>query len=156
MLHTCPPERQPKLTASDGSPIPVLGYIHGTWTDFNITKRWTGLQVYVVQARFELSSVAETSDIGTLSSSCHFILNPDDLCKFRESAGLFTISQRSQCLLTPADICDTVPLQDARATCTFLNPSLVRVMSLSHLEPQLMYCFGSKPDDDFEGVKTGA
>ncbi|QKX62142.1 uncharacterized protein TRUGW13939_09299, partial [Talaromyces rugulosus] len=135
VLHTCPPERQPKLTASDGSPIPVLGYIHGTWTDFNITKRWTGLQVYVVQARFELSSVAETSDIGTLSSSCHFILNPDDLCKFRESA---------------------VPLQDARATCTFLNPSLVRVMSLSHLEPQLMYCFGSKPDDDFEGVKTAS
>ncbi|CRG89517.1 Sucrase-isomaltase, intestinal [Talaromyces islandicus] len=131
VLHTSPSDRQPKLAASDGSPIPVLGYIYGTWADFNMRKRWTGLQVYVVQARFELPTVREKSDIGALSSSCHFILNPDDLCKFRES---------------------WVPLQDARATCTFLNPSLLRVMNLSHLEPRPIYCFGSTPDDEFEGV----
>lgn len=95
VLHTCPAERQPKLTASDGSYIPVLGYIYGTWTDFNITKRWTGLQVYVVQARFEISTI-KTPDIEELSSSYHFVLNPDDLCKMRESDGMFKSLENPQ------------------------------------------------------------
>ncbi|KAH8698644.1 hypothetical protein BGW36DRAFT_426339 [Talaromyces proteolyticus] len=138
VLHNCPPERQPKLMAADGTPIPVLGYIYGTWTDFNLAKSWGGLQVYVVQAKFELSKDIKMPDTRRrqLASSCHFVLSPDDLCNLRET---------------------TLSLEDVRKTCTLLNPSLVRFMNRHHMEPQMMcYCFGSTPPDDFEGVKTSS
>lgn len=81
MLHPCASstERQPELVSTDGSPIPVLGYIYGSWTDDTLHKQWKGLQIWVVYAKFELPS--DSSQDGR---SCHFILNADDLCKNRE------------------------------------------------------------------------
>lgn len=79
ILHPCDPsiESQPELVATDGTPIRVLGYIYGSWTDDKLRRQWKGLQVWVVQASF-------FPDASQDGQSCHFILNPKDLCKSRE------------------------------------------------------------------------
>ncbi|EED21419.1 hypothetical protein TSTA_086520 [Talaromyces stipitatus ATCC 10500] len=86
ILHPCDSsmEQQPELVATDGTPIPILGYIYGSWTDDKLRKQWRGLQIWVTQATFS----PDTSQDG---QSCHFVLNPQDfltpsetreICKF--------------------------------------------------------------------------
>ncbi|EEA25535.1 hypothetical protein TMatcc_006234 [Talaromyces marneffei ATCC 18224] len=129
MLHPCASstERQPELVSTDGSPIPVLGYIYGSWTDDTLHKQWKGLQIWVVYAKFELPS--DSSQDGR---SCHFILNADDLCKNREHE---------------------LSHSETRAICTFLNPALLRVMNHAFLKLDNICCNMGQPiPDDFAGV----
>ncbi|GAM35788.1 hypothetical protein TCE0_017r04383 [Talaromyces pinophilus] len=125
ILHPCDPsmESQPELVARDGTAIPVLGYIYGSWTDDKLRRQWKGLQVWVVQATF-------SPDAPQDEQSCHFVLNPKDLCKSREHE------------LSPSE---------TRQICTFLNPSMRRVMNHGKIQRWGCSMGGSLPDD-FEGV----
>ncbi|OKL64359.1 hypothetical protein UA08_00979 [Talaromyces atroroseus] len=132
ILHPCTSlETQPELISADGSVIPVLGYIYGSWTEHGLRKKWTGLQIWVVHARFQLS--VETDSLHN-EPSCHFVLNTDDLCKGREHE------------LSATEI---------RSMCTFLNPSLLRVMNHSYLEPPIC-TFAQGFPDNFKGVTVEA
>jgi hypothetical protein len=146
ILHPCASsmERQPELVSTDGSHIPVLGYIYGTWTDDRLQKQWKGLQIWVVQARFELATDASQD-----GKSCHFVLNVDDLCKSREHdcksqkiPSLFIFLSLTISIVSPSE---------TRAICTFLNPSLLRVMNHTMLTP-FVCTMGEGIPDDFAGV----
>ncbi|RFU24387.1 hypothetical protein B7463_g11951, partial [Scytalidium lignicola] len=125
VLHKCDSGLEPKILSTDGTPLLVLGYIYGSWVDFTLSKKWTGLQVYVVRARFNVSAVDRINN-----HSCHFVLNPDNLCGYREYP---------------------MSAEEARSVCSFLNPSLLRVMHHSFLEPFVCTMAMGLPDD-FKGV----
>ncbi|KAL1963908.1 hypothetical protein VTN77DRAFT_7714 [Rasamsonia byssochlamydoides] len=110
----------------DGSPVPVLGYMYGTWIDSTLRTKWTGLEVYVVQARFHVSNAD-----GGIDLQCHFVLNPDDLCRRR----------RHQ-----------MSAEETRSMCLFLNPSLYRLTCRGCQTPWVCTAMGSWQPEKFKGV----
>ncbi|KAH8809435.1 hypothetical protein F5884DRAFT_703318 [Xylogone sp. PMI_703] len=125
ILHKCSPGSKPEIVSSDGTLLPIVGYIYGSWVESALGRKWTGLQLFVVRAQFDTSGISDTGN-----HSCYFVLNPDELSDYREHQLL---------------------AEETRAICSFLNPSLYRVMNFSTLEPYIQTCFGSARSD-FEGV----
>lgn len=60
----------PSLQVEDGSLITVIGYISGTWTDFEVKHQWNHVKLFVVDAVFTAPGSSEKH---------HFMFNRDIL-----------------------------------------------------------------------------
>lgn len=72
-LYQDAPEQMPRLIFGNGQAVKCYGYIMGCWTSDDLSRQWTGLKMYVVDAEIGCQGG------GSAGEHCNFLLSAESL-----------------------------------------------------------------------------